>query len=634
MNNIVKLTVLFLISCIINTKAQTVTVRASAQRIPMGEPFEIQFAIEGNATKYTPPNFTDFVVLGGPNQSSNMSFVNGAMSQSITLSYYLTPKKEGDLIIPPLMAYVGGKAIASQPFKIIGLKPDPAAAKKRQEQERAQQERAQRMMQDPFAAFFEDDPFFNPQGNGGAGRQQQKQQQQKAQPQGDVKDNIMVKLHLNKTKIYVGEPVLATFKIYTRINVANLQATDLPKMNGFWQEEISPKTPKQYNEVINGIEYTVYEIKQALLYPQRAGTLTVEPIKLQAVAQQRVKSGNSIIDQLMGGNVQNVPVNLESSTGKIQAIALPEPKPINFTGVTGNLKLSASIDKQKVKTNEPITVKVTVSGTGNLTLLDPPKLDIPADIETYDPKTNDAIVKNTAGVSGSRTFEYLMIPRIAGNFTINSSTISYFDASTKSYKTLTIPAYTIDVEKGANDASVPVIINGQQNVKANATDILFVKKELGTLSNNGAQFYRSNTFYLLLMLIIAGFVGALGYQKYKNNMASDVVGSKRKKANKLATQKLLVANKLMKESKTSAFYEEIHKALMSYLNNKYNIAFAEMSKENIQHELTNKNISAGTVTKFINVINDCELARYAPSSALPMPQMYSNAVDIINEIEA
>jgi BatD DUF11 like domain len=626
MNNQLKLTLLLLICATASALAQSVTIRTSAQRVPVGEPFEVQFSIEGNASKYTAPTFTDFVILGGPNQSQNMSFVNGVVSRSITLSYYLTPKKEGTLTIAPMTIFVGDKTFTSAPLKIEALKPDPAAAKKRQEQERAQQERAQRMMQDPFAALFEDDPFFNPQAR------QRQQQQQKAQPQGDVKDNVMVKLHLNKTKVYVGEPVIATFKIYTRVNVANLQATDLPKMNGFWQEEISPKTPKQYNETVNGIEYTVYEIKQAILYPQRAGTLTVEPIKLQAVAQQRVRSGNSVFDQLMGGNVQNVPLNLESSTGKIQAIALPEPKPVDFTGLTGNLKLTSTIDKQKVKTNEAVTLKITVSGTGNLTLLDPPTLDIPTDIETYDAKINDAIVKNTTGVSGSRTFEYLMIPRIAGSFTINSTTLSYFDAASKSYKTLTIPAYTLEVEKGANDAATPVIVNGQQSVKAMANDILFVKKDIGTLQSTNL-FYRSNLFYALVALILTGLAGALGYQKYRNNMASDVVGTKRKKANKLATQKLMNANKLMKENKPTAFYEEVHKALMNYLNNKYNIAFAEMSKENIHLELTSKNVAQTTATQLVNVINDCELARYAPSSAMPMPQLYDSAVQIINEIE-
>lgn len=631
MNYIKLKLVLLLVACATgNAWAQSITVRASAQRVPVGEPFEIQFSIEGNATKYTPPTFTDFVVLGGPNQSQNMSFVNGVMNRSTSLSYYLTPKKEGALIIGAMTAYIGDKTISSQPFKIEALKPDPTAAKKRQEQERAQQERMQRMMQDPFAALFEDDPFFNQQQ--GRGQQQQKQAPQKAQPQGDVKDNIMVKLHLSKTKVYVGEPVVATFKIYTRINVANLQATDLPKMNGFWQEEITTKTPKQYNETVNGIEYTVYEIKQALLYPQRAGILTVEPIKLQAVAQQRVRSGNSVFDQIMGGNVQNIPVNLESSTGKIQAIALPEPKPTDFIGFTGNIKLSSSIDKTKLKTNEAVTIKVTVSGAGNLALLDPPKLAIPTDVESYDPKINDVIVKNINGVSGTRTFEYLMIPRIAGNFIINSTTLSYFDASTKSYKTLTIPAYTLDVEKGANDASAPVIVNGQGNATPAATDILFAKKDMGTLTD-GSTFYRSNIFYALLGVIVLGLGGALGYQRYTNNMASDVVGTKRKKANKLAVQKLKLANNFMTQNKPVQFYEEVHKALMNYLNNKYNIAFAEMSKENIKTELTTKSIADATSNKLIDVINDCELARYAPSSAMPMPQLYDKAVQIINEIE-
>ncbi len=604
------------------TFSQNMIARTSASRVPVGEPFEISFTVEGNATNFTPPKMNDLQILSGPNQSQNMSYINGQVSQSITLSYYVTPKREGTIVIAGAAVIVGGNTIACAPLKIEATKPDPSAAKLRQEEERATMERKRQMMQDPFSAFFSDDPFFS-------GGNQQRQKQQQVQKT-SLKDNIFMRVSLNKTRAYVGEPVIATFKIYTRVGVAQAVPTELPKFNGFWQEEIEIKNQKQYTESVNGIQFTVAEIKQTILYPQRAGILFIEPYKLDAIVQQQ-NAPRNIFEQMFG-SYQNVPITVQSQQQKVQVLSLPKA-PVDFNGFSGKLSLASTISAKKVKTNDAVTIKLVLSGSGNFSLLESPKLDIPSDIESYDPKVEEKINRSINGVSGVKIMEYLIIPRVEGNFEIPGKTISYFDYQTKSYKQLSIPSFPLQVEKGIGNtnATITAPTNASKQVKV-VNDILYAKQYVSVNEQN--YFFRSTWFYILLLLILVGATSLFYFTSRKKAYKSDVTFMNQKSAKKIAKARLKKASDLLQSNNSSAFYTEIHQALIGYLNHKFNIPLAEMTKENIESKLFEKQLDNKKIEECLQLINDCELTRYSPSQVKSKQTVYENTLQLIHYFES
>jgi uncharacterized membrane protein len=587
------------------------------KQIGNGEQFQVTYTLNTNGSGLVSPTFPDFDLLGGPSQSTNMSIVNGAMSQSVSFTYYLRAKKEGTFTIKPAKIKVNGVEIESNSLNITVTKADPAAAQRRQQQQRQQ-------MFDPFA-----DPFGFPEDNSAN------------QPQEKIKANgqdIFVRVNVDKKKVYQGEPIIATLKIYSRVDLVGFQDIKFPAFTGFWNEEIQTNSQIDLKpEVIDGVQYQVGTFKQMVLTPQKSGSISIDPFEVDAVVRQRAqRRGRSLFDQFFG-SYENVAVKLKSQTMKIEVIPYPGTKPADFSGISGKLKMAVSLDKTSTKSNEAVNLKLTIGGSGNLKLLEAPALSFPPDIEAYDPKTSDKISVNQAGISGSRTFEYLLIPRYAGDFKLGPFSISYFDLEKKAYVTLTQPEISLHVDKGEGQAEGPAVsgTTNKEDLKIIGQDIRFIKTKQPTFKQHGEYFFGSPIHLLGLLLPAALFVLFFIWLNIRRKKNADQGYVKNSRATKLAKKRLAKAEKLLKQNNTNAFYDEIARGLWGYVGDKLLIEVSSLTKDNVKDKLLQRGTSEALIDRFLKVLNDAEFARYAPSAAGISPeQVLNESVKIIVDLEA
>jgi uncharacterized membrane protein len=587
------------------------------KQIGNGEQFQVTYTLNTNGSGLVSPSFPDFDLLGGPSQSTNMSIVNGAMSQSVSFTYYLRAKKEGTFTIKPAKIKVNGVEIESNNLTITVTKADPAAAQRRQQQQRQQ-------MFDPFA-----DPFGFPEDNSAN------------QPQEKIKANgqdIFVRVNVDKRKVYQGEPIIATLKIYSRVDLVGFQDIKFPAFTGFWNEEIQSNSQIDLKpEVIDGVQYQVGTFKQMVLTPQKSGSISIDPFEVDAVVRQRAqRRGRSLFDQFFG-SYENVALKLKSQAMKIEVLPYPGTKPADFSGISGKLKMAVSLDKTTTKSNEAVNLKLTIGGSGNLKLLEAPALSFPPDIEAYDPKTNDKISVNQAGISGSRTFEYLLIPRYAGDFKLGPFSISYFDLEKKAYVTLTQPEISLHVDKGEGQAEGPVVsgTTNKEDLKIIGQDIRFIKTNQPTFKQHGEYFFGSPLHLLGLLLPAALFVLFFIWLNIRRKKNADQGYVKNSRATKLAKKRLAKAEKLLKQNNTAAFYEEIARGLWGYVGDKLLIEVSSLTKDNVKDKLLQRGTSEALIDRFLKVLNDAEFARYAPSAAGISPeQVLNESVKIIVDLEA
>ena len=587
------------------------------KQIGNGEQFQVTYTRNTNGSGLGSPSFPDFDLLGGPSQSTNMSIVNGAMSQSVSFTYYLRAKKEGTFTIKPAKIKVNGVEIESNNLTITVTKADPAAAQRRQQQQRQQ-------MFDPFA-----DPFGFPEDNSAN------------QPQEKIKANgqdIFLRVNVDKRKVYQGEPIISTLKIYSRVDLVGFQDIKFPAFTGFWNEEIQSNSQIDLKpEVIDGVQYQVGTFKQMVLTPQKSGSISIDPFEVDAVVRQRAqRRGRSLFDQFFG-SYENVAVKLKSQAMKIEVLPYPGTKPADFSGISGKLKMAVSLDKTTTKSNEAVNLKLTIGGSGNLKLLEAPALSFPPDIEAYDPKTNDKISVNQAGISGSRTFEYLLIPRYAGDFKLGPFSISYFDLEKKAYVTLTQPEISLHVDKGEGQAEGPAVsgTTNKEDLKIIGQDIRFIKTNQPTFKQHGEYFFGSPLHLLGLLLPAALFVLFFIWLNIRRKKNADQGYVKNSRATKLAKKRLAKAEKLLKQNNTAAFYEEIARGLWGYVGDKLLIEVSSLTKDNVKDKLLQRGTSEALIDRFLKVLNDAEFARYAPSAAGISPeQVLNESVKIIVDLEA
>lgn len=573
------------------------TASVSKNEVAAGERFQVTFQLNTSGSGFTAPSFDKFSVLSGPNQSTSMQWINGAMSSSISYSFILAAPQEGEFTIGPASIKADGKIYSTEPVKIKvvkGVVPQP------QQQPKGQQQ-----------------PQNSSQG-------------------GNVSDYVFIKLYLDKSKAYLGEQIIATYKIYMRANPVSNDVDRLPTFNGFWTQEI--ELPQQANitqEALNGIAYNVAVLKQTILFPQRTGTLEVQPLGLNIVLRVQDNSRQrSIFDQFFGA-YRDVKYTVTSNTGKVEVLELPEDgKPAGFSGAVGKFAMEASLSKNLVKTNEAVNLKIAINGKGNIKLIEPFKISFPADFETYDPKTNDRISATASGLSGKKEFDYLIIPRHSGDFTIPPFSFSYFDPSTKQYTTLHSGEMKITVEKGEEKESSQAFSTiSREDVKFLGKDIRFIKPETGGLKEKNKYFFNSFNFYALLSAPFLGFLLLLFIRRKYESYHSDVIGLKSRRATRVATKRLSVAKKAMGTNEKIKFYEEVFKALYGYLSDKLAILVSDLSKENISEVLKKRNVSDEVILKLTDVLARCEMARFAPVQDIPERQVYENAVSIISKIE-
>lgn len=576
-----------------------ITFKASANKVvEIGENFRLNFTVNANGDKFKPPSsFAGFRVLAGPSTSTSSSYqwINGKASQSIsnTYSYILQATHEGKFTIPEAKITVDGKVYSSKPITIEVVKGNANT---------------------------------NTQANGGTNEQ----------VSGNIKDQIFVRISLNKTKVYLGEQIIATIKIYTKVGLRAFNDFKFPAYTGFWSQDI--ETPSQISlqrENVNGTIYNVGVLRKTILFPQRSGKIKIDPFELDCIIQQKAGKRRNFFGELVDV-YKDVEVQLVSPPRTVNVMPLPVGKPASFSGAVGSdFKLSANIDHNQIKNNESLSLKVKISGNGNLKLIDKININFPQTFEVYDPKIKENISNTTAGARGSKIFEYLIIPREQGEYVIPGIKFTYFDVKNKEYKTLSVKDIPIKVEKGdAVDLSSSSISVSKEGIRTLGSDIRFIKQNKFELKPTNKTFFGSLQFYLYYLISLFVFIVLVFFMRNKIKQNANAVLMKNKRASKVSKKRLKKAAVFMKQNNKEEFYNEIIHALWGFLSDKLNIPVSELSRETVKETLQKHQVSEDVISNFIKVIDDCEFAKYAPASQTnPLADDYKKAREVIDKFE-
>ncbi|MEQ8623716.1 MAG: BatD family protein [Vicingaceae bacterium] len=593
------ISILFILtqSVVAFASAVSFTAKVSSNTMEVGQRIQVTFTVNENASNFRAPSFNDFGMLSGPNQSQSMQYVNGNVSRTTSISYVLQAVKEGTFTIGAASIVVDGKKYQTQPFKVKVV----AAS----------------------------------QNSANAQRNRQNQRNAAAD---QLKDQVFIRATVDKTKVVVGEKVSATFKLYSKLNLTGINLENLPSLNGFWSQDLQ----SIYDEIslsreqIDGQVYQVAELQQTILYPQRSGDLTIDPLKIKASVQ--VKSGRrrSAIEQFFGGGYETKELIVASRPINIKVSALPlKGKPTNFSGAVGKFNMSLKASKDSIRANEAIDIKVTIDGQGNLPLIGAPKLNFPPDFEVYDPETADNFKTTYGGSKGSKVFSYLVIPRHSGRFKLEPYEFTYFDIESKSYKTLQSKPLSIKVGKGIDGGgNVVYAPSRKEEVELLNTDIRYIHTSDLMLVSVGNLFYGSALFYSLIaiaiMLMVVLFIVSKKFKEKQNNFSA----LRKSKAKKLAKRRLAKAEKHLKTSDLRSFYEEISTALYGYFGDKFDISIAELSQEKIIELLGADDDTEAIRTEVKKVLEEAEMARFAANSNVNAQALYDEAALIISKTES
>ncbi len=554
---------------------------ANKSQVPLNGTVRVTFTLENvKASGFQPPKFTDFDAYG-PSTGNNMSWVNGKMTQSTTYTYTLKPQKEGEFNIEPAFAKIEGKLSKSN---TVSIKVVAATAAQ------------------------------NNQGNANNNsRNTQPSASNDANIQQQIKEALFVRAIPSKREVFEGEQLTITYKVYYRLSLEDMSILKMPSFDGFLSHDIEITDEKRQRKVetYNGQQFNTSTFHQIALFPSRTGEFTIKPMELQSVISIRQNDPRSWFPR-----IEHIKHELKSNGFKVKVNPLPVAgKPAGYTGAVGKLNFSASYDKTETKVDDPITLKIKVSGQGNIKLIDVPVIDLPQSFEVYDPKIKENISKKSYTVNGSKSYEYLIIPRGGGEFQFPDINFSYFDLDSKQYVTKSAPGPLITVEGEAisnQDFSNSGL--NKEEIQLLGDDIKFIKTGDFIEPNSQANIISKPIFHLLtwVPLFFALFIPFLYRQRKKQN--SDLALVKSKKAHKEAAKRMAAAKKLI-GGEDSAFYNEIVKSIWGYLADKFNIPAADLSKDKALSTLTNNGISEALQKETSDLIDQCEMAIYAPLTA-------------------
>ena len=572
--------------------------------VEVGEQFNVTFIIEGEdkVTDFTWEPSSDFQLLWGPQkgQSSSVQIVNGNMTKSVqsTYSYILKANNVGKFTIPSAVAKVKKNEITSSPVSI-----EVVAARQNSSQ------------------------------GATSGQQQQSRPRQQA---GVQAGDIFLAMSLDRTNVVVGEPIIATLKIYQRVNIAGFEGVTFPTFNGFWSQELEAPTNIEFaRETYEGQIYNAALLRKFVLIPQQAGQVTIDPAELICLVNIRVSSGGTSIFDGFFDDYRTVRQKVASKPVRVNVSALPSGAPASFGGGVGSFTISAKLSKDVVKTHEAASLIVTVSGRGNVSLLEAPKVSFPPDMEVYDTKISDKVDKG--GLSGSKTYEYPFIPRSYGDFVIEPVKYTYYDVNQKRYVTLQTQPINLTVEKGNETESGPVIVSGvtRKDVQNLGSDIRFINIKKSELTGKGTFFVGTASFWIITMVLV--ILAVLCWAIFRKMAArkADVAGTKNRKATKMAMKRLHLAGTFLKQNLYTAFYEELHKALLGFVSDKLNMPAAELSRDRISESLAERGVAQESIDTFIGILDACEFARYAPDAGNEaMTAHYNSAIQTISSIDS
>ena len=588
------------------TFADKVSFVASAPDVVVvGDQFRLSYTVTTQKVKdFRAPSIKGFDVLMGPSRSeqSSTQIVNGSVSStsSITFTYILMANTAGEFTVPGASIVAEGNQMISNSVKIKVLPQD-------------QNHNSSRRNNDNSSSI-------QPSSNASVSSQ-----------------DLFITATASKTNVYEQEAFVLTYKIYTRESNLQLNNAKLPDFKGFHSQEIEMTTNARWTpEHYKGRNYYTTVYRQFVLFPQQSGKLFIEPAQFQMTVNKPVQSADPFDAFFNGGNnVIEIKKPITTPKIAINVNPLPAGKPTNFLGGVGEFNISSSINSKELKTNDAITIKLVISGTGNLKLISNPEIKFPDDFEVYDPKVDNQVRLTKEGLTGNKVIEYLAIPRHAGTYKIPGVSFSYFDIRSKSYKTLNTEDYVINVEKGAGNAD-QVIANftNKEDLKVLGEDIRYIKQNEVTFQPKGSFFYGSMSYWLFYIIPALAFI--LFFIIYRKQAAenANVAKMRTKKANKVAIKRMKLAGKLLSENKKDAFYDEVLKALWGYISDKLNIPVSRLSKDNIEEKLRNHGVSEELIKEFLNALNDCEFARFAPGDEnQAMDKVYSSSIEVISKME-
>jgi len=609
-NKLILAFVLMLSGASIHLKAAEVTFTGDApKQIIMGQYFNLVYSSNAEVEDLRIAELSEFFdILYGPSTSMSTSttIVNGKYQSATSygFTYVLKPKKTGTFTIPAATASINGVKYKSNSLSIKVLPTDQ---------------------------------------QGGGAQSQQKSSataptasQDGSATQSISNDQVFIRVLPSKTQVSEQEGLLVTYKIYTRVDISGMQNPKFPEFKGFMAQEIEVPQNRQWDmENYNGANYQTTILKQTVLYPRETGSLTIEKGSFDLIL--RVKNRNprtrSIFDDFFE-TYSEVKKTVYCNSVKINVTPFPAGKPSDFCGVTGNLNMYSSISSQKVKANEAVTIRIKISGNGNMKMIPTPELTFPADFEAYDPKVDNAFKNSTSGVSGTKSIEYLVIPRFPGSFVIPATSISYFDLATHKFKTLTTQSYTLEVAKGdGNVTNVSGKFSNQEQLRLLGSDIRYLKTNI-QLQKQPRLLFATLPFWLayLIPLLFFGIMLLINRKKLKDN--ADIARVRNRKANQVAVKRLKQAATFLKESKKDFFYDEVLKALWGYTSDKLNIPLSKLDKETIEIQLTESKVGEDIRKEYMDILQTCEYARYAPGdAAAAMDKLYEQTMDVINKME-
>lgn len=569
--------------CSVLIHAQTLTVSADKNPAIVGEQILVQYSINTTGENFKSPNFNGLQVLSGPNPStqSSYTFVNGKSqsNSSTTYSFYLKAIKEGAYNITPATITANRQTVSSKSLTINVVK----------------------------------------------GKQRDKNQQKA------ISDNLFIKVNVSKRNIVIGEQILVTYTLFTRIDLQNTEVSALPALNGFWTKDL--KTSSQFKrDVIDGVPYNVAIIKKSVLTAQKSGELELDPIELKCnIRIQNRQNNRDPFANFFGRNYQTQEERIRSNPIIITVADLPTP-PANFNGSVGNMNIKSEVDNTTINANDAINYKLTITGTGNIELIEPLDIQFPEDFEVYDPKISEKIFEG--GLKRSiKIFEYLLIPRYKGQYTIPGANLIIFNPVKNKYETKKSNQHQLIINASANNENENSSTN-QQIVRNEQKDINYISTKTSLKPIEEDKISR-NLFYLLILLPISILILLKMYDRFLGKIDTKSTSWKNKRANKIAQKRLKKAQKCINNANFDVFFEEIEKSLWGYFADKFKVDSAELSKETVTNYFSSFAINKETERKFINLLNECEFARYAPSNNknAQMDTILEKAKKIIIEVE-
>ncbi len=593
--------------------AQEPSLKVSAkQQVAVGESFQVVFEMNAEGKNFTAPSFEGFTKVGGPfsSSSSSVQMINGSVSRTVknTYTYMLQANREGTFRIGPASYVVKGDKISSSSIE-IKVVPDDGSGSSRKSSQGSQ------------SVTSSSDPSVS-------GR------------------DLFLKVVPSKKSVYLGEPLVLTYKIYTRVPVSSLSVAKMPAYAGFWTKDVSEDNGgalRQTSELVNGVDYQVAEIQKIVIVPQKVGGLPIEPMTIECVAQIQTKSSGQrsndpfeafFNDPFFGRGFTNITKRLESGSINITVKDLPSSgKPSSFQGAVGNYNFSADIDNNQVKTNDAFTLTETVSGSGSVDLIEMPRPVFPPDFEVYDPKITTSI--NADGLSGTKKAEFLVIPRHAGNFTIPAVEFSFYNPSSGNYTELRSKQFDIAVAKGSDkDDDGSLYATSQENITYLGSDIRHIMTGNAGLKAGGRYFFASPVYFILAALLLALFVALLLFVKKRAADRQNVTLMRNKKATKVAKGRLKNAYGFLKSNDQNRFYEEMSQALWGYISDKLSIERSVLSMATVHDVMVEKEVPEDLTNRFIDALNSCEYARFAPGDeGKKMDDLYQCGIEVITEAE-